>query len=82
MPTAPMQPQITPPQIQQIKNLMNQVRAAASPQYALNQLMANNPQLKTVINLIQQNGGNAQNTFYALANQMGVDPNMILNALK
>lgn len=55
---------------------------ATNPQLALNQLLLNNPQLQNVINLIRQNGGNPQQTFYALAKQKGVNPDEILNMLK
>lgn len=55
---------------------------AQNPQAMLNQLMMNNPQLKTAMSLIQQGGGNSQQTFYSLAKQMGIDPNTVLNALK
>ena len=41
-----------------------------------------NPQYAQVQKLIQESGGNAQQAFYNLAGQMGVDPNEILNALK
>lgn len=84
MPTTQIlqQPQIPTQQIQQIKNLMQQIKMAVSPQYALNQMLSSNPQLMNIMNLVKQNGGNAQQTFYNLANQMGVDPNLILNALK
>lgn len=55
---------------------------AQNPQLMLNQLMMNNPQLQAAMSLIQQGGGNSQQTFYSLAKQMGIDPNTVLNALK
>ena len=42
----------------------------------------NLPEMKTVMNLVQQGGGNAQQLFYQLAQQKGVDPNSILDMLK
>ena len=35
----------------------------------------NNPQMKQVLDYIQQNGGNAEQALYNLARQKGVDPN-------
>lgn len=68
--------------MQQVKGLMNGVKMAQNPQLMLNQLMMNNPQLQAAMSLIQQGGGNSQQTFYSLAKQMGIDPNTVLNALK
>ena len=69
-------------QIQPIKQAMNMVQTAANPQLMMNQLMQNNPMYSQIQQLIQQNGGDARQAFYSLANQMGVDPNEIINALK
>ena len=70
------------PQMQQIKNLMNTVRAAKDPQFALNQLMSNNPRLQQAMLLVQTMGGNPEQAFYTYAKQMGVDPNEVLNTIK
>ena len=69
-------------QMQPIKNALNMVKTAQNPQLMMNQLMQNNPMYAQVQQIIQQNGGNAQQAFYNLAQQMGVDPNQILNQLK
>ena len=58
------------------------VNGAQNPQLMLNQLMTSNPQLKQVMDIINQSGGDPQKAFYALAEQKGVDPNEILNMLK
>ena len=73
-----MNPQV----IQQIKGMMNQVKMAQNPQYAVNQMLMNNPQFAQVINLIKASGGNPQQTFYSLAQQKGIDPQVILNELQ
>ena len=57
-----------------IKRAMNMM----NPQTALMQ----NPNYQRAMQLVQQNGGDAQKAFYALANQYGLDPAEILNALK
>ena len=54
-------------------------QAMQNPQ-ALLQMMG--PQYAQIQSLIAANGGDAQKAFYNLANQMGVDPQEVLNALK
>lgn len=65
-----------------IKQTMNMVRAAGNPQMMMMQMLGNNPQYAQAQKLIQESGGDAQKAFYSLANQMGVDPNEVINALK
>lgn len=73
---------VNPQLIHNLKNVMNTIQAAQNPQMMLNQMMMNNPQLKSAIELIRSNGGNMQTTFYNLAKQMNVDPQVVLNALQ
>jgi hypothetical protein len=40
-----------------------------------------NPRLQEAINLVMQNGGNAEQVFYQLAKQKGVNPQQILNMI-
>lgn len=61
---------------------MNTVKAAQNPQTALQALINRNPQFQQVVDLVKQNGGNAEETFYKLAKEKGIDPNEILNMLK
>jgi len=42
----------------------------------------NMPEMKNVVNMVNNNGGNAKDLFYKLAEQKGVDPNSILNMFK
>ena len=44
----------------------------------VNQTVNNNPQIKQVMEYINQNGGDPQTAFYKLAKEKGVDPNEIL----
>ena len=66
----------------QIKNLMNTVRNMGNPQMMLNQMMAQNPQMKNVMDYIRQNGNDPKQAFYKMAQEKGVDPNEILRQLK
>ena len=76
--TNPMNPQM----IQQIKGVMNQIKMAQNPQLALNQILMNNPNINSIMELIKNNGGNLQTAFYNLAKQKGIDPQVVLNELQ
>jgi len=65
-----------------LKQMLNTVRMAGNPQAMMDQLLSNNPNYSKALELVRQNGGNAQKAFYNLASQYGVDPNEILNSLK
>ena len=45
-------------------------------------LMMNNPQMKQVMEIVNQHGGDPMKAFRATAEQYGVDPNEIMNMLK
>ena len=61
---------------------MKTVRLAQNPQTAMQALINNNPQFKHVMDIVNQNGGDAQKAFYKLAEEKGIDPDDILNMLK
>ena len=69
-------------QIQPIKQAMSMVRSASNPGAMLNQVLAQQPAYQQVTKLIADSGGDAQKAFYALAEQNGIDPQQILDALK
>ena len=68
--------------IQQIKNMMNKIKMAQNPQLFLNEMLSSNPQLQQVFNLIKQSGGDPKTTFLNMAQQMGVNPQDVLNQLQ
>ena len=70
------------PQMGAIKQMMNMVRSAKDPQAALNMMAMNNPQLKQVMDIVQQYGGDSMTAFKALAKENGMDPDEILSMLK
>ena len=55
---------------------------AQNPQLLLNEMLSNNPQLQQVFNLIKQSGGDLKTTFLNMAQQMGVNPQDVLNQLQ
>ena len=65
-----------------VRQMFNQIRMASNPQAMMNQLLQNNPKMKEVNNMIQQAGGDPKKAFYQKAQEMGVDPNEILNQLR
>jgi len=68
--------------LSQIKNMMNMVRSAGNPQLMLQQMAQNNSQLRQVMDLINQSGGDPKAAFYKLAQEKGIDPQQILDMLK
>lgn len=63
-------------------SLITMFKQSRDPQGLLMNLMACNPQVSAVVKEIQANGGDARSLFYKKANDMGIDPNVILNMLK
>ena len=58
------------------------LRGSGNPQMMLEQMMQSNPQMKNIMNYINQNGGDPKQAFYKMAQEKGIDPNQILNFLK
>ena len=65
-----------------IKQMMGMVRAAKDPQQAINMLAMNNPQMKQVMDIVDQYGGDSMKAFQEMSKQYGVDPDEILSMLK
>ena len=65
-----------------IMNMFNMLKNANNPQAMIKQLMMNNPNVKSAVDYINANGGNAQDAFYKLANEKGVNPEDILSQFK
>ena len=72
----------TSPMMGQIKNMMSMVRMSQNPQAMIQQIMQNNPNMKQVMEIVQQYGGDASRAFYTLAEQKGINPQEILDLLK
>ena len=65
-----------------IKQMMDMVRSAKDPMAALNMLAMRNPQLKQVMYIVQQYGGDSMAALRGEAEKMGMDPDEILGMLK
>ena len=65
-----------------IYQMMKTVQMARNPQMMLQTMARTNPAMKQAMDYINANGGNAEQAFYKLAEERGVDPQEILNSLR
>lgn len=72
----------TNPQIQQIKNLMYQVKNSKNPQMILQNIIMQNPSMQNVLNLMRLNNASPQQIAQLLAQQKGVDLNNLIMELQ
>lgn len=70
------------PQVANLVNLFGMVKNAQNPSQMMSAILQKNPMMSRVNTLIEQYNGNAEQAFYALAQQMGVDPQSILSMLR
>lgn len=68
--------------IQNLKQMMSMVQNAGNPQAMLNNIVAQNSQMKQVMTYVQQHGGDPKKAFYDMAEQQGIDPEQVLAMLK
>ena len=61
---------------------MQMIQTAANPQAAMNMMMMNNPQMKEVMEVVRQYGGDSMAAFNAMAEKCGVDPEEIMGLLR
>ena len=62
--------------------MVGMVKASQNPQAAINQMAQSDPRMQQVMQVVNQNGGDAKTAFYNLAKQRGVDPNTIIKQLQ
>lgn len=63
------------------RNMFKMLKSAGNPKMLLNQMAGQNPQLKQVMQYVNENGGDAKQAFYKLAEERGVNPEEILRQL-
>lgn len=68
--------------LSQIKSMMNMVRSAGNPQAMLQSMLQNNPQMRQVMDIVNQSGGDPKAAFYKMAEEQGVDPEQVLSMLR
>lgn len=59
--------------------MINTIKTAQNPQAVMNQLMMNNPQMKQVMDLVNQYGGDPEKAFRTVAEKNGLNPQDIMN---
>ena len=62
--------------------MMNMVKSAGNPQAMLQSIAQSNPQMKQVMDLVNQAGGDPRSAFYKMAQDRGIDPEQILSLLR
>ena len=77
-----MAKQSLPNNMTNLKQMMTMLKGASNPQQLLMNMANQNPQMKQVLNTIQNSNKSPKELFYEMANQKGVDPNQILNMLR
>ena len=70
------------PMMQNVRQMMGMLNSSQNPQAMMNSMVQSNPNLKQVMDIINQSGGDPKKAFYALAEQKGVNPQEILDMLK
>lgn len=71
----------TPAVNDQVKQIVHAIKNSSNPMARLSILAQQNPRLNQVIQMINMSGKSPKELFYMYAQQMGVDPNSILNSL-
>lgn len=64
-----------------IMNMINSLKQSKNPMQTLMNLASKDNSVLNVLKEVQANGGNAKALFFKKAQQMGIDPNTILNKL-
>lgn len=63
-------------------NLISAFKAASNPQAFIMQMAGQNPQIASIMQEVQQNGGDAKALFYRKAKEMGIDPDFVLQQIR
>lgn len=64
-----------------IMSMINSLKQSKNPMQTLMNLASKDNSVLNVLKEVQANGGNAKALFFKKAQQMGIDPNIILNKL-
>ena len=61
--------------------MMTMIKQSRNPQQLVMNMLMQNPQGKSILQTIQ-NGGNAKELFYQMAQQKGINPNQFISMFK
>ena len=70
------------PVMQTVGQMIEMVKMAKDPQAAITQMAQSDDRMKQVMEVVNQNGGDAKAAFYNMAKQKGVNPDDIINQVK
>ena len=73
---------IQSPQQNNIQQLINIMKSSSNPQAMIQKMISTNPKMQSIINMMQQSGQTPKQFFYQYAQQIGVDPNQVLNMFR
>lgn len=65
-----------------LKNALQVVQSASDPQQTFMRMLQGNPNVKAVMDIVNQHGGDPQRAFYAEAERRGIDPEQVLSMLR
>jgi hypothetical protein len=71
---------INPQAIQNVKRLMGMLQTMSNPQQAIMQMAQSNPQINSVMQLI--NGRNPKDVFMEECQKRGINPDSVINQLR
>lgn len=63
-------------------DLFKKILNSSNPNELLNSLISNNPQMKNLMQVMQNSGKTPKQFFYDYAQQNGINPDEFLNSLK
>ncbi len=66
----------------QTNNIIQMIKNSANPGQLFQTMAKNNPQVQSIMQMIQQTNQTPKQLFYQTAQQRGVDPNEILGMFK
>ena len=66
----------------QQNNIIQMLKNSHNPGQLFQQMAKSNPQVQSIMQMIQQTNQTPKQLFYQAAEQRGVDPNQILNMFK
>lgn len=70
------------PQFSNAIEMLKSAQASGNPEQALMNIVSRNPQYSNIMSIVRQSGITPKGLFYMFARQQGVDPELLLNALK
>ena len=68
--------------IPQSNNLAQMIKNSANPAQLFQTMAKSNPQVQSIMQMIQQTNQTPKELFYQIAQQRGIDPNQVLGMMR